>query len=89
MTTYDGPATIRQGETEIQVQCSYTYRPASGTRMGEWHGRFTDASGPLEPDEADLVLPTGETGRIIVNRINLAPSVSGLFVGTGPPPAAP
>lgn len=86
MTSYDGPATIRQGQTEIQVQCSYTYRPPTDMRRGEWNGRFTGASGPLEPREAELVLPTGETGQIIIRQINYATRLSGLFQGTGPAP---
>jgi hypothetical protein len=86
MSSYDGPATIRQGETEVQVSCGYTYRPPSDARLGEWHGRFTGASGPLEPREAELVLPTGETGQIILTHVNGWTRASGLFQGTGPAP---
>lgn len=83
MTTYDGPATVRQAGKEIEVECSYSFRPPTGTRLGEWQGRFTDASGPLEPDEADLVLPTGESGRIVLTNVNGMTRASGLFPGIG------
>jgi hypothetical protein len=52
-------------------------------RLGEWHGRFTAANGTLDVGEGDLVLSTGETGRIVVNRINGATRMSGLFQGDG------
>ena len=86
MSSYEGPATIRQNETEVLVQCGFTFRPPSDTRRGEWFGRFTEATGPLEPREAELVLPTGETGQIIVNQLNGLTRASGWFQGTGPPP---
>jgi hypothetical protein len=38
MTASDGSATIRQGEIEALVQCSFTYNPPGHGRLGECSG---------------------------------------------------
>jgi hypothetical protein len=61
MTTYEGLATIRQGDADIQIECSYTFLPASPPSLGEWRGRFTNASAPVELRvETELILPDAE-----------------------------
>jgi hypothetical protein len=86
MVHYEGPATIRQGGVETGVQCEFTARLPTGMQRGTWHGRFTHAQAGIATGEATLVLPTGETGRVIIDRVNERGGRGGLFVGAGPPP---
>lgn len=85
MSIYDGPATIRQDRTEALVHCGFTVR-SPGQRPGTWFGRFTEASVRLVAAEADLTLPDGAIGRILIDRLNPT-GRSGTFMGTGPPPS--
>ena len=83
VTSYEGPATIRQGEQDFAVQCGFSVR-APGREQGSWSGSFTDADGRIKPDEADLILPGGETGRIAIDHVA---GTGGIFMGLNTPPS--
>lgn len=80
MAIYEGEATIRQGEQDIAVACVYSVRPP-GEHRGIWHGRFTDAASKLATGEAVLILPSGESGRILIDYLSEPSGVSDTFVG--------
>jgi hypothetical protein len=83
VTSYEGPATIRQGEQDFAVECGFAVH-APGRQQGSWSGRFTDADGGIKPDEAGLILPGGETGRIAISHVV---GTGGLFLGLRTPPS--
>jgi hypothetical protein len=83
ITSYEGPATIRQGDQDFAVACGFAVR-APGREDGSWSGRFTEADGRITPDEADLILPGGETGRIAISHVA---GTGGIFMGVGVPPS--
>ncbi len=83
VTSYEGPATIRQGDQDFAVQCGFSVR-APGREQGSWSGRFTDADGGIKPDEAELILPGGEIGRIAISHVV---GTGGLFLGLRTPPS--
>jgi hypothetical protein len=87
MTTYDGPATVRQGESEVAVECGFAVR-APGLGRGTWSGEFVAGELGLVSGEAVLVLPNGASARIVIDSITFdgPAAISGRFVGAGPPP---
>ena len=80
---YEGPATIRQKEQEIRVDCVVTVRQPSKGRAN-WSGRFTRAERRLLATRAVLVLPGGESGRIMIEDLE-STGDSGTFVGRQAP----
>ena len=91
MDSYDGPAVFRQSGADVEVgRCAY------GTQGGEmepegWRGEFEDATPEhiLEVGEAQLILPSGEQGEIVITEYayRLTGSGRGTFEGSGPVPA--
>jgi len=81
-----------QGGNEIVVSnCAFgsTVDPHSG--LESWSGRFSrpDPNHGLEAGEAILILPTGETGRVIITHLTIGSLTHGSFVGNGPTPSRP
>jgi hypothetical protein len=74
---------IRQGDKDFAVECGLALR-APGREQGTWSGRFTEADGRITPDEADLILPGGEAGRIAISHVA---GNGGIFMGLGAPPS--
>jgi hypothetical protein len=87
VTRYEGRATIRQGKQDVGVECVFTMRPARDTK-GSWYGRFTDGQARLATGEAVLVLPSGESGQIIIDYLNELSGASGTFTGAQGPPSS-
>jgi hypothetical protein len=82
---YRGPASIVQGDLKAEVECEYEVSRIDG--MVDWHGRFSDAEPPSEPEPgAALLVAGGKKGSIVVVRA-FAGTGSGRFEGNGPPPA--
>jgi len=77
---YDGPATIRQDEQEVAAECVFTVRPP-GDGKGSWYGRFTEGQDRLATGEAVLVLPNGESGRIVIDYLDAFSGAYGTFMG--------
>jgi hypothetical protein len=75
---------IRQGDVTVVARCSFEVTEPTRKRPGGWSGSFHDASEALDPAEAELVLPTGHTGRIVIRRVK--GKKRGTFVGVGDPP---
>lgn len=105
--SYDGPAVLRQDGRDTPIRCSYrTERDRIcvdevGARwidgLTHWRGTITEQAGPLALDTATLILPTGESGEVILT-MQIADVTSlgsgwaqmlrgtAQFVGTGEPP---
>ena len=69
------------------VACVFTVRPP-GDGKRSWYGRFTDAQGRLATGEAVLVLPDGESGRIVIDYLDAFSGASGTFMGAQGPPSS-
>jgi hypothetical protein len=52
-----------------------------GDGKGSWYGRFTEGQGRLATGEAVLVLPNGESGRIVIDYLDAFAGASGTFMG--------
>jgi hypothetical protein len=88
--SYDGPATIEQGEHEVTVTCAFWSSVESRSGIMSWGGTFShpDSAHVLDAGNASLILPMGERGAVILNHVTYAATgSSGTFVGTGPPPS--
>lgn len=87
---YEGRARIVAADgSEADVRVTYWVQPATGTTLGEWNGVFTITEGHIDPDDAELRLPDGRAGRIVVTNVNVAivaDTSNGRFVGSGEPP---
>ena len=87
VTRYEGRATIRQGKQDVGVECVFTVRPPRDTK-GSWYGRSRTVRPSLPPGEAVLVLPSGESGQIIIDYVNELSGASGTFTGAQGPPSS-
>jgi len=88
---YEGPATIVVDGHDFGAEVVYWVDPAKDSRLGSWNGVFTILGGHyFEPDEAQLRLPDGRVGRIVVTHVSVrivAGDSNGRFVGSGSPPS--